>query len=61
MFENLKKAEKPMLAGNGKQTISANVIFTSELLKKTASENHVSTGGFLSSLPVLMLFPLAGY
>jgi hypothetical protein len=40
-------------------TTSANVISTGELLKKTTSENHVSTRGFLRSPPVLMLFPLA--
>jgi hypothetical protein len=42
-----------------KQTASANVIYTGGLLKKIASDNHVSTCGFLSKPPVLMLFTLA--
>ena len=48
-----------MLAGNGKQTASANVIYTGGLLKKTASDNNVSTGGVLSSPPVKIMFPHA--
>jgi hypothetical protein len=42
-----------------KQTTSANIISIGGPLKKTASDNHVSTCGFLSKPPVLMLFPLA--
>ena len=47
-----------MLAGNGKQTASANVISTGELLKKTASDNNVSIGVFLSRLPMKIQFCL---
>jgi hypothetical protein len=47
LFKNLKKAGKLILAENGKQPASANVISIGRLLKKTASENHVSKGGFL--------------
>jgi hypothetical protein len=44
--------------GIGKQTDSANVISIGELLKKTASDNNVSTGVFLSSPPVKIHFCL---
>ena len=43
---------------NGKQTVSANIISTGELLKKTASDNNVSIGVFLSSPPVKIQFCL---
>jgi hypothetical protein len=55
-LKNWKKAGKLILAGNGKQTASANVIFTGELLKKTASDNNVSTGVLLSSPLVKIMF-----
>jgi hypothetical protein len=56
LFENLKKGRKTYNSGNGKQTASANVIYTGGLLKKTASDNHVSTGGVLSRRPVKIMF-----
>jgi hypothetical protein len=43
---------------NGKQTTSANIFSTDELLKKTASDNNVSTGVFLSSPLVKIQFCL---
>jgi hypothetical protein len=45
--------------GNGKQTASANIIYTGGKLKKTASDNNVSTSGVLSSPPVKIMFPHA--
>jgi hypothetical protein len=38
---------KLILAGNGKQPEFGFNTSTGGLLKKTATENHVSTGGFL--------------
>jgi hypothetical protein len=58
LFENLKKAGKFILAGNGKETASANN-FHRRASKKTASDKHVSTGGFLSKPPVQMTLALA--
>jgi hypothetical protein len=43
---------------NGKQTASANIISNGELLKKTASDNNVFTGVFLSIPPVKIQFCL---
>jgi hypothetical protein len=56
LFENLKKGRKTYTDGNGKQTASATVIYIGGLLKKTASDNHVSTGCVLSRPPVKTMF-----
>jgi hypothetical protein len=58
LFEILKKAGKFIPARNGKQTASANN-FHRRATKKTASDNHVLTGRFLSKPPMQMTLALA--